>query len=132
MQLIISQTLKAKRRLKKAAKAARKNNRRATLETEADTLGGTRCSTTMKWYSTDSLHTNAQRSPVAVQVRFSNIFSYPFSDFRFRYMSTAMKNLKNFAKTQLDEVVLDRFLAHQCTTKPSEIFCHYFNFQIIS
>lgn len=59
--------IKAKRRLKKAAKAARKNNRRATLETEADTLGGTRCSTTMKWYSTDSLHTNAQRSPVAVQ-----------------------------------------------------------------
>ena len=62
---------RAKRRLKKAAKAARKNNRRGTLETEADTLGGTRCSTTMKWYSTDSLHTNTQRSPVAVQVRFS-------------------------------------------------------------
>ena len=57
--------IKAKRRLKKAAKAARK--RRGTLETE-DTLGGTRCSTTMKWYSTDSLHTNTQRSPVAVQV----------------------------------------------------------------
>ena len=67
--------IKAKRRLKKAAKAARK--RRGTLETE-DTLGGTRCSTTMKWYSTDSLHTNAQRSPVAVQVRTTYIPLYIF------------------------------------------------------
>ena len=84
-----------------------------------------------KRYSTDSLHTNAQRSPVAVQVRFSVIFSYPFSDFRFRYISTAMKNIKFSAKTQLDEVVIDRFLAHQCTTKPGccsgEIFCNYFD-----
>ena len=35
-----------------------------------------------------------------------------------------------------DEVVLDRFLAHQCTTKPGccsgEIFCDYFDLQIIS
>ena len=88
----------------------------------------------MKWYSTDSLHTNAQRSPVAVQVRFSVIFSYPFSDFRFRYISTAMKNIKFSAKTQLDEVVIDRFLAHQCTTKPGccsgEINC--FILRIIS
>ena len=59
--------IKAKRRLKKAAKAARQH-RRETLETEDTLGGGTRCSTTMKWYSTDSLHTNAQRSPVAVQV----------------------------------------------------------------
>ena len=57
--------IKARRRLKKAARAAR-NQRRGTMETE-DTLGGTRCSTTMKWYSTDSLHTKPQ-SPVAVQV----------------------------------------------------------------
>ena len=89
----------------------------------------------MKWYSTDSLHTNAQRSPVAVQVRFSVIFSYPFSDFRFRYISTAMKNIKFSAKTQLDEVVIDRFLAHQCTTKPGccsgEIFLNHFDLQII-
>jgi len=56
--------IKARRRLKKAARAAR-NQRRGTMETE-DTLGGTRCSTTMKWYSTDSLHTKPQ-SPVAVQ-----------------------------------------------------------------
>ena len=35
-----------------------------------------------------------------------------------------------------DEVVLDRFLAHQYTTKPGccsgEIFCNYFDLQIIS
>ena len=36
----------------------------STLETE-DIGGGTRCSTTMKWYSTDSLHT-AQRSPIHI------------------------------------------------------------------
>ena len=34
----------------------RLKERRNTLETE-ETLGGTRCSTRMKWYSTDSLHT---------------------------------------------------------------------------
>ena len=49
--------LRQKRRLKE---------RRNTLETE-ETLGdgpiGTRCSTRMKWYSTDSLHTT-QRSPL--------------------------------------------------------------------
>ena len=52
--------IRAKSRLKR-------QNRRdtlGTLETE-DIGGGTRCSTTMKWYSTDSLHT-AQRSPIHI------------------------------------------------------------------
>ena len=48
--------LKAKSRLKRQS--------RDTLNTE-DIDVGTRCSTTMKWYSTDSLHT-AQRSPIFV------------------------------------------------------------------
>ena len=43
-------------------KKARLKARRHTLETE-ETLNETRCSTRMKWYSTDSLHT-AQRSPL--------------------------------------------------------------------